>query len=405
MAKFLQDAVEEMTATGLASPAAKEFADLYKKARITGEALTMVELERVCHSLKDSLTIDNLDRAQLVSLCKYMDVKAFGTDAFLRYQVRKTLTNIYRDDEEIVKEGVDSLYTQELENACRIRGLFYPGINEASMRRELNLWLDLHIKRGIPSVLLILSRALTPNMSLLRPEEALKDTILSLPDAVVNEAELHQRELGGSDAVSYKKKLEVLEQQQDLIAEELAQERDSKEIADENSVTKDDLKTISEAIQVFSSENSVELEKQELAELRADMSEFKIDAEKLESMTNKKLKEPKASEIIGERLGKLVDEIEAELLSLQDKVGDRLKPLCPDKDGSITVEQLERVFRLARDDPAESERLQKIIQSFDTDKDGKVLISDIVKMAELAEEREGQGRIVDKEDPPRKCAH
>jgi LETM1 and EF-hand domain-containing protein 1 len=400
MAKFLQDAVEEMSATGLASPAAKEFADLYKKARITGEALTIAELERVCQSLKDSLTIDNLDRAQLVSLCKYMDVKAFGTDAFLRYQVRKALTNIYRDDEEILKEGVDSLYTQELENACRIRGLFYPGINESAMRKELNLWLDLHLKRGIPSVLLILSRALTPNMSLLRPEEALKDTILSLSDAVVNEAELHQRELGGSDAVSYQKKLEVLEQQQDLIAEELAQERESKKAAAaEYVISRDDLKTISETIQVLSSKNPVELEAKELAELKADMSEFKIDAEKLEYLSNKKLKESKASEIIGEKLGKMVNEIEAELLSLQDKVGDRLQLLCPDKDGSLTMKQLEQVFRLIRDDPSESERLQKIIESFDTDKDGKVLISDIVKMVESAEDHEGHGRLASKTEP------
>lgn len=394
MAKFLQDAVEQMSATGLASPAAKEFAELYKKARITGEALTMSELERVCHSLKDSLTIDNLDRAQLVSLCKYMDVKAFGTDAFLRYQVRKALTNLYRDDEEILKEGVDSLYTHELENACRIRGLFYPGIDEAAMRRELSLWLDLHIKKGFPSVLLILSRALSPNMSLLRPEEALKETILSLPDAVVNEAELYQRELAGSEAVSYKQKLEVLEQQQDLIAEELAQERESKVAASNEAISKDDLKTISEAIQVLSSENPVERETQELAELKSDIKEFKNDADKLESLTKNKLKGPKASEIIGQKLGRLVGEIEAELLSLQDKVGDRLKLLNPDEDGTVSVEQLERVFRLIRDNPVESERLQNIIQSFDTDKDGKILISDIIKMAELAEEREGQGKLV-----------
>ena len=330
----------------------------------------------------------------MVSLCKYMDVKAFGTDAFLRYQVRKALTNMYRDDEEILKEGVNSLYTQELENACRIRGLFYPGINESAMRRELSLWLDLHLKKGIPSVLLILSRALAPNMSLLRPEDALKETILSLPDVVVNEAELHQRELSGSDAVSFKKKLEVLSQQQDLIAEELAQESASNGVTKEEQLLKDDLKTISEAISVLSFETPVEREKQELEELRADMSEFKSDAETLESLTKNKLKEPKASEIIGDKLGKLVDEIEAELLALQDKVGDRLNLISTDNDGSISIEQLDRVFQLIRTNPNESERLKKIIESFDTDKDGKILISDIMQMAQMAEEREGHGKVV-----------
>ena len=144
MAKFLQDAVEEMAASGSISSEAKEFSELYKKARITGESLSLNELERVCHSLKDSLTIENLDRTQLVSLCKYMDIKAFGTDTFLRYQIRNALKKLYLDDEEILKEGVEFLYASELEHACRLRGLFYPGIDKNSMRNELASWLDLH---------------------------------------------------------------------------------------------------------------------------------------------------------------------------------------------------------------------------------------------------------------------
>ena len=84
-----------MALSGNISSEAKEFSELYKKARITGESLTLQELERVCHSLKDSLTVENLDRAQLVSLCKYMGVKAFGTDAFLRFQIRNALKKMY----------------------------------------------------------------------------------------------------------------------------------------------------------------------------------------------------------------------------------------------------------------------------------------------------------------------
>lgn len=277
MAKFLQDAAESMTATGPISPQAREFSDLYKKARITGEPLTMIELEKVCHSLKDSLTIDNLDRAQLVSLCKYMGVKAFGTDSFLRYQIRKTLKSIYHDDVEIAREGVDALFPSELEAACRMRGLFFPGINTQAMRTELKHWLSLHLDKGIPSVLLILSRALSQNMSLFRLEEALKETILSLPDAVVNEAALHQQEIAGSGAVSFKHKLEVLEQQQEFIAEELAQSvsEEAQLAHGQDSLTKEELRKISDAVSVMSSVNPVEREKLELEELKADISDFK----------------------------------------------------------------------------------------------------------------------------------
>ena len=266
----MQDALEEMAVSGAISSEAKEFSDLYKKARITGESLTIIELEKVCHSLKDSLTVENLDRAQLVSLCKYMDVKAFGTDAFLRFQIRNSLKKMYVDDEEILKEGVDSLYPDELEQACRLRGLFYPGIDEKLMRAELNSWLGLHLKKGIPSVILILARALSPNMKLHRPEEALKETILSLSNAVVNEAELHQQEISGSDLISFKQKLEVLEHQQDLIDAELAQDAELKDQQPLDTkadiISKEDLKVLSDALNVMVSENPIQQEESQLRE-------------------------------------------------------------------------------------------------------------------------------------------
>lgn len=390
-----------MTASGTISTEAKEFSDLYKKARITGESISLKDLEKVCHSLKDSLTLENLDRTQLVSLCKYMDVKAFGTDAFLRYQIRNALKKLYADDMEIFKEGVNALYSNELEHACRLRGLFYPGINEKLMREELNSWLTLHLEKGIPTVILILARALSPNMKLHLPEEALKETILSLSDAVVNEAELHQQEISGSDAISFKQKLEVLEHQQDLIDAELAQESDIKETrkdgAKSETISKEDLKVLSDALNVMSSNNPVRKEEMELQELKDSVAEFKNDIEELEALSNYKLKEPKASEILGEKIEKLIEELEVDLQSLHDRLGARLNLIAADEKGQISLDQLNTVFRLIRHSQSESERLDKIIKNFDTDKDGKVFISDIVEMAQKAEEMEGQGIVLEKE--------
>ena len=391
--------MEEMAASGTISSEAKEFAELYKKARITGESLSLKELERVCHSLKNSLTLENLDRAQLVSLCKYMDVKVFGTDVFLRYQIRNALKKLYVDDQEIAIEGVDSLYISELEQACRLRGLFYPGINENSMQEELNSWLELHLKKGIPSVILILARALSPNMKLHRPEEALKETILSLPEAVVNEAELHQQEISGSGSISFKQKLEVLEHQQDLIDAELAQEAELKENHEENindqKISKEDLKILSDALSVMSSDNPVKQEELELQELKENVADFKNDMEELELLSKNKLREPKASEFLGEKIGKIIEELESDLQSLNDRLGVRLNLISADEKGQISIDQLNTVFKLIRHSPSDSDKLDKIIKTFDADKDGKVFISDIIKMAKKAEEIEGQGKVIE----------
>ena len=62
--------------------------------------------------------------------------------------------------------------------------------------------------------------------------------------------------------------------------------------------------------------------------------------------------------------------------------------------GQIALEQLNTVIRLIRSSPSESKRLEKIIETFDTDKDGKVFIKDIIEMAKKAEELEGHGVVL-----------
>jgi LETM1 and EF-hand domain-containing protein 1, mitochondrial len=392
-----------MAASGSISSETAKFAELYKKARITGENISVSDLEEVCHSLKDSLTVENLERAHLVSLCKYIGVNAFGTDSFLRYQIRNFLKTLYADDKIINSEGVDSMFVSELEQACRLRGLFYPGIDVKAMRDELKLWLKLHIEKGIPSVILILSRALSQNLKLYRPEEALKQTIMSLSDAIVNEAEIHQQEISGSEAICFKQKLEAIEHQEDMIEAELAQAAEL-EVANidkntsgyENYADRNDLKTISDAISVMSSTNPVERELKQLQELKEQLSEFKIDSEDLETLSNHKLKESKAAEILGKKIEYLINQLENELQSLRDRLGERLNLISADDKGQISLDQLNTVFKLIRQSPNEFNRLEKIIKTFDTDQDGKVFISDILAMSKKIEEHEGHGVVRNK---------
>ncbi|CAO3628550.1 unnamed protein product [Cunninghamella echinulata] len=223
MAKFLQETISE---TGFAGSdnekSAQEFADFFRKIRITGEQASTEDLLKVARRFEDELTVDNLSRPQLVSMCRYMGINAFGTDNFLRFQIRNRMRQIKADDKVIQNEGIDQLTIQELQAACAARGFRSIGTSPGRLRDELAQWLDLHLNHQVPTTLLILSRAFSFTDRHMTTEEALKATFNSLPDNLVNEAELQVLEMVGTS--TYKQKLDVLEQQQELIEDESEQE-------------------------------------------------------------------------------------------------------------------------------------------------------------------------------------
>lgn len=129
----------------------------------------------------------------------------------------------------ISAEGVDSLSIPELVQACQSRGIRFYGVSPAVMRSELTQWIELHLKHEIPSSLLILSRAFILSDRPLKEEEALKGstealkaTLSSLPHQLINEAQLKVSEAQG--VATYKQKLDVLKEQEELIEDELEQE-------------------------------------------------------------------------------------------------------------------------------------------------------------------------------------
>lgn len=189
---------------------------------MTGEQASTEDLLNVAKRFEDELTLDNLSRPQLVSMCRYMNINAFGTDNFLRFQIRNRMRQIKADDKVIQNEGIETLTIQELQNACASRGIRSVGTSPGRLRDELAQWLELHIDHHVPGTLLILSRAFSYTDRGMTTEEALRATFNSLPDNLVNEAELQVLEQVG--ASTYKQKLDVLEQQQELIEDESEQE-------------------------------------------------------------------------------------------------------------------------------------------------------------------------------------
>lgn len=66
--------------------------------RSTGETPSDTDVIRVAKLFHDDITLDNLSRPQLVSMCKYIGVNAFGTDNILKHQIRSKLERVRVDD-------------------------------------------------------------------------------------------------------------------------------------------------------------------------------------------------------------------------------------------------------------------------------------------------------------------
>src|SRR5205814_3275990 len=208
----------------------EEFATFFRKVRSTGVKPTEEDVIKVCRIFRDDLTLDNLSRPQLVSMCRYMNLNTFGTDMMLRYQIRLRMRQIKRDDRAISFEGVDSLSVPELQTACASRGLRTHGVSPARLREDLQTWLDLRLKYGVPSTLLVLSNAFMYNQGkdseMSSQIDALQAVLSSIPEELFHEIELEVHNAEG--AATNKQRLEVLKEQQDLIEEENEQDEENK---------------------------------------------------------------------------------------------------------------------------------------------------------------------------------
>ncbi|KAF9399424.1 hypothetical protein BGX21_006262 [Mortierella sp. AD011] len=482
MAKFLQETIEESGIPGSSrAEAVKEFGDFFRKVRTTGDQASTDELIRVAKLFRDELTLDNLSRPQLL----------------------------------IMSEGVDSLTTRELQAACASRGIRTTGVSTARLRSELQQWLELNLTYAIPSSLLILSRAFSfsDNKESATPVEALQATLSSLPDSLLTETELHVSELEG--AATTRQKLEVLEQQEELIADELAQEKKEEEarkarkeearikkeaeerekqkaqeaagspvtatptdipafdkstqaaeaagtpaaqagapelltdaqvaaqmakdseattgakepqqaakpadvpaaaaptpaaatgappvtkpVEDEDAarMTEEQLLELREALCIMSSRSAVLEEREELEDLKEDRMEYKEDIEELAQVQRR---EHKVSKRLGSRLEKMIAKLDQELQAYDAAVGNKLQAFQANERGELTVKDIEEALKVIKHAPG-AENIKQIVKKLDADGDGLVLLSHIVELADLVEQEEGTGVLVEGKKIPDK---
>ncbi|KAK7466983.1 LETM1 domain-containing protein ylh47 [Stygiomarasmius scandens] len=411
MAKFLQETLRESglkaNAHIVGSDAFKEF---FRKVRSTGESPSATDVINVARLFDDDLTLDNLSRPQLVSMCRYMDLNAFGTDNFLRGAIRSRLLQLRRDDQLIDQEGVDSLSTSELQAACQSRGIRTTGVSPARLREELSTWIDLHLHNRVSGVLLVLGRAFNFDQKPGEDEDgktsvikSIESVLSGLPDNLLNEAELEV----DSDKASYKQKLEVLQQQEELIEDEEEQEqkeedarrakREAAELEaqtaqsllpdselmperleeDNARMTTEQLKELGEALSILSAKSSVLKER---AELRSLMEE-NLQAEE----------DPKSpSGALTKRIRSMLTKIDKQLEEYDSRVGSSLQMISADAQGRISVQDLEKALAVIKHRPDE-EVGHAVIQKLDVDKDGFVELEHVLELVK----EEGLGTVLD----------
>ena len=287
VSSFLRDTLKE---TGLpistVNAQKEEFTNFFRKVRATGESPTQADVVKVCKIFKDDLTLDNLSRPQLVGMTKYMNLNAFGTDMMLRYQIRHRMRQIKRDDRAISFEGVDSLSVPELQMACASRGLRTHGMSPGRLRDDLQMWLDLRLKYGVPSTLLVLSNAFMytqgKDSEMASQIDSLQAVLASIPEELFHEIELEVHNAEG--AATNKQRLEVLKEQQDLIEEENEQTEENGGTANAN--PKDD-ENIDEEDQRKASAKAEQEKDQSQTNDAEEAQKDAVEAEKEESSAKK----------------------------------------------------------------------------------------------------------------------
>jgi LETM1 and EF-hand domain-containing protein 1 len=189
MAKFLQKTLDEMAlkrtvGSRRQSYTAKEFAEFCIKIRSSGQQASNEEILRFSKLFEVEITLDSLSRPQLLALCRVLEISTLGPNSILRFLLRMRLRSLAADDKVIQKEGIDSLTVNELQAACRVRGMRALGVSEIRLKSQLLQWLDLSLNEKVPPSLMLLSRALyLPDSD--TTADQLKVAIASLPESVV----------------------------------------------------------------------------------------------------------------------------------------------------------------------------------------------------------------------------
>lgn len=308
-----------------------KFLDLARK----GEMVPPDAIIQYANFFQDDLTLDNMPRMQLINMCRYMSITPYGSDSFLRFQLRHIIRLLKEDDQRILWEGIDSLTKMELREACQDRGMRSTGLSREAYKRSLQQWLDLSVNKKVPISLLIMSRTFFLQKEIISPAKAaandetqsvtgLADAISGMDKEVLNEVILQvaTSEEFKSDPDVRKIQLDVVTHQNEKIKEEQA-ERDAKKTKKEKDAS----------------------EKEE-SETIASETEIKDTTESIVSGSNKAGKISKED---------ILDAIDVKVEELQEDLKEQAAEI-ETGERDLSPEEMESISQLLSADPVVKER-------------------------------------------------
>ncbi|XP_078483251.1 mitochondrial proton/calcium exchanger protein-like [Ciona intestinalis] len=414
MSKFLQDTVEDIAIRSKNSSkknqAAQDFVNFFQKIRNSDEEPTNEEILKHAKLFEDQLTLDSMTRQQLIALCRLIQVPAVGNNELLRFLLQMKLNRLHSDDKMIQEEKIESLTTAELMAACQARGMRALGYSRAKMEQQLTEWIDLHINHNVPSSLLLLSRVLyMPDH--VPVETRVKAAISTLPEDVAGKVEVKAGELN-LERVDNTTRYKAAQLENTTIEEETSEKEEetatkvdveekipevekvpvtevveetmgegpvlvdkAKVVCEDNKITLEEIDVLEEVItKQVKKDKTLDAAKSDLKDLVEDVVEYQDDVNTLRSEVKDEedgliSKDTKAGARIQKRIGKLIGRMEQIVVDLEKEDKEVI-----DEDRSVDVGEMMQAVHALQVIP--EEKLCRIFDTLDTDKDGKINIEE-----------------------------
>lgn len=419
MAKFLQKTLDDMTVQHKdhRSEAAKEFSEFFQRLRTSGNLASNEEIIKFSKLFEDEITLDSLNRPQLLALCRVLEANTIGTSTLLRFQLRMKLRSLAADDRMIQKEGIDSLNLSELQSACRARGMRAYGISEERLRFQLQEWVNLSLNEKVPASLLLLSRALMLPENV-EVSEKLKATLAALPETVATQAKAAIGEREGK--IDNKTKLEIIKEEQRKIMEEEKEEKEAEmETKAKEQKTQQEKEILLDKAPIITSDGKTKPSSEQISQMFDQISQIEKDVlhvqEKQQSVELPKVDKELSSEdlkILGDALGNIgqekknlavekeeLKEIKEEIAEYQEDVQELEQIVELQKDEKVQLKESKAAKNLYNKVNSMINKLDKVLEDLEQkEKKIKVLIDEPIKSeaeeAALAEEAKRAAELV-----------
>ena len=82
-----------------------DFISFLQQAQTSGKPVKNEDILKYSALFENEITLDNLERPQLIALCQLLELQPMGTNNFLRFQIRMQLRSLKADDRSVSVDG------------------------------------------------------------------------------------------------------------------------------------------------------------------------------------------------------------------------------------------------------------------------------------------------------------